>query len=319
MSPSSATEQRRPSVTVLGLGPMGQAMARTLLNGGHPVGVWNRTPERADPLVAAGAQLAQTPADAVAASALTILSLTDYDAMREVLEPASTSVRGRVLVNLSSDTPDKTRAAADWATEHGASFVSGGIMVPAEMVGTELAYVYYSGDERAFGTHRDTLTALGQPRFLGDDPGRAQLMYQANLDVYLTALAGIAHGTALAGSAGITAQIFLSEVIQLFAAIPDMIAPDGVASLGALIDAGEHPGEGATSTMMGASADHIAATAASAGIDTQLPRAVQRLYRLVIEGGLGADGWTRTVDSARAGTGPDASDPVIQGRRAAYT
>ncbi|WP_147915323.1 NAD(P)-dependent oxidoreductase [Ruania zhangjianzhongii] len=287
------------AVTVIGLGPMGQAMAHTLLAAGRPVTVWNRTPQRAEALVAAGAHLAGTPADAVAASELIIVSLTDYDAMRAVFETSAASFSGRVLVNLSSDTPDKTRAAAEWALGHDAAFISGGIMVPAPMVGTDHSYVYYSGDEQSFDTHRDTLAHLGEPRFLGDDPGSAQLMYQANLDVFLTALAGIAHGTAMAGAAGITARTFLAEAIQLFTAIPDIIAADGIEAFGADIDAGRHPGADATTVMMAASADHIAGTAAAVRIDTDLPRAVQRLYHQAIEDGYGADGWTRTIDAAR--------------------
>ncbi len=288
------------AVTVIGLGPMGQAMSRVLLRAGHQVTVWNRTPSRADDLVAAGARWAASPAEAVAAGELVILSLTDYRAMWDVLADVDAELAGRTLANLSSDTPDKTREAATWASAHGASFVTGGLMVPAAMVGTDFAYVYYSGDQRGFELHRDALTHLGDPRFLGEDPGLAQLMYQANLDVFLTALAGIAHATALTGSAGIAAETFLPGAMRLIAAIPDMIAPDGAAALAALIDAGENPGTDSNNIMMGATADHILTTAESAGIDTALPRAVRALYRRAIEDGHGTDGWTRTIDAIRA-------------------
>lgn len=288
-----------PPVTVIGLGPMGQSMAHSLLSVGHPVTVWNRTSSRAEGVVAAGAQLAATPAEAVAASELIILSLTDYRAMWDVLGNATASLAGRTLANLSSDTPDKAREAADWAASYDAWFVTGGVMVPASMIGTGLSYVYYSGNQHGFDAHRETLTQIGDPRFLGDDPGRAQLMYQANLDVFLTTLAGFAHGTALVGSAGITAETFLTEVMPLFRAIPDMIAPDGIAALGARIDAGEHPGKGSSNVMMGATTDHIHAASESVGIDTELPRAVQALYRRAIDDGHGTDGWTRTIDGIR--------------------
>ena len=89
-------------VTVIGLGPMGQAMVRSLLRAGHPVTVWNRTPSRAADVVAAGATLAATPAEALAASKLVILSLTDYQAMYDILGPATDALAGRTLVNLSS-------------------------------------------------------------------------------------------------------------------------------------------------------------------------------------------------------------------------
>lgn len=61
------TSALRP-VTVLGLGNMGFALAAALLDRGHPVTVWNRSPHKAVPLTDRGASLAATPAEAIAAS-----------------------------------------------------------------------------------------------------------------------------------------------------------------------------------------------------------------------------------------------------------
>lgn len=118
-----------PPVTVIGLGPMGQAMVRTLLAADHPVTIWSRTPGRAAGVVADGAVLAPTAADAVSASELVILSLTDYQAMYDVLGSATEALAGRTIVNLSSDDPDRTRHGAAWCAEHGARFLTGGVMV----------------------------------------------------------------------------------------------------------------------------------------------------------------------------------------------
>ncbi|MDG4866251.1 NAD(P)-binding domain-containing protein, partial [Streptomyces sp. T-3] len=52
-------------IAFLGLGHMGAPMARQLLRAGHPLTVWNRTPAKAEPLVAAGARPAADPAEAV--------------------------------------------------------------------------------------------------------------------------------------------------------------------------------------------------------------------------------------------------------------
>jgi 3-hydroxyisobutyrate dehydrogenase-like beta-hydroxyacid dehydrogenase len=135
-----------PPVTVIGLGPMGRTMTRALLASGHQVTVWNRTAGRADELVVLGATKATTPADAVAAGDLVILSLTDYRAMYDIFGAGSNGraavdgLAGKVIVNLSSDTPARTREAAAWAAGHGARFLTGGVMVPAPMVGTDGAY-----------------------------------------------------------------------------------------------------------------------------------------------------------------------------------
>ncbi|GAA1863434.1 NAD(P)-dependent oxidoreductase [Myceligenerans crystallogenes] len=301
MTSTSATPgPSTPPVTVIGLGPMGQAMVRTLLGAGHPVTVWNRTAARAEQVVSAGARPAASPAEAVEAGDLVILSLTDYQAMHDILDGAAASLPGRTLVNLSSDTPSATRDAATWARAHGAAFLTGGMMVPAPMVGTDRSYLYVSGDEEAFEAHQATLGRLGQVRFLGEDPGRSQLMYQAHLDVFLTALSGFAHATALVGSAGITAEEFLPEVVELFRAIPDMIAADGMDALGARIDAGDHSDRGSNLTMMGATADHVHAASEAVGIDTALPRAVQEHYHRQLVEGRGAEGWTRIIDGIRA-------------------
>jgi 3-hydroxyisobutyrate dehydrogenase-like beta-hydroxyacid dehydrogenase len=82
------------AVTVIGLGPMGQAMTHALLARDHAVTVWNRTPARAADVVAAGARLAATVADALEASELVLLSLTDYQAMYDVLEASAPSLSG---------------------------------------------------------------------------------------------------------------------------------------------------------------------------------------------------------------------------------
>ena len=295
-------------VTLIGLGPMGQAMVHSLLREGYPVTVWNRTPSRAADVVAAGATVATTPAEALAASRLVILSLTDYQAMYDILGSATEALAGRTLVNLSSDSPDRTREGAAWAEEHGARFLTGGVMTPAPMVGTEAAYVYYSGPAEALESARNALTAIGAPQYLGEDPGLAQLMYQANLDVFLTSLASLLHATALLESGGISATSAMPELIRTLAGTSAMLEVGG--NPGAEVETGEHPGDLSTVTMMGATADHIVAASDAAGVDTGLPAAVQAYYTWAREHGHGGDNWTRIIDAMRpqdgSGTTPTA-------------
>ncbi|HEY3506895.1 MAG TPA: NAD(P)-binding domain-containing protein [Actinocatenispora sp.] len=279
-------------VTVVGLGPMGRATARVLHAAGHPTTVWNRTPGRAGALVAAGARVADSPAAALRASELVVLSLTDYQAMYDIL--GDTDLTGRVLVNLSSDTPARTREAADWASGRGARFVAGGVMVPAPLVGTDAAYVYYSGDLTALDEYSPVLRVIGTPRILGADPALAQLYYQAQLDIFLTALAAYLHATALVGTAGVSAAEFApwaaDNLDSLSAYLP---------AAAAQIDRGEHPGTLSTVRMMGATAAHITEASRAAGLDTALPAAVRRLYDRAVAAGHGADNWTSLVDAVR--------------------
>jgi 3-hydroxyisobutyrate dehydrogenase-like beta-hydroxyacid dehydrogenase len=297
---SEISERTEPPVTVIGLGPMGQAMARALLDGGHPVTVWNRTPSRADDLVARGATRAPTPAEAVGAAELVILSLTDYQAMYDILDPptgAAADLSGKVVVNLSSDTPERTRDAAAWAGERGARFLTGGVMVPAPMVGTEDAYVYYSGPKEVLEAHEPALGLIGAPRYVGEDTGLAQLYYQAQLDVFLTGLAAVLHATALVGSAGVPAADFVPEAIGTLAGIGAMLE-DG-AEVARELDERWYPGDLSTTAMMGATADHIVGASRAAALDLELPLAVKSLYDRAIAAGHGRDNWTSLIEVIR--------------------
>ncbi|KHL24955.1 3-hydroxyisobutyrate dehydrogenase [Croceibacterium mercuriale] len=69
-------------VTVLGLGTMGAGMAAQLIAAGFDVTVWNRSPDRAEPLVAAGARRAASPAEAAGTAEVVIAMLADDDASR---------------------------------------------------------------------------------------------------------------------------------------------------------------------------------------------------------------------------------------------
>ncbi|MCZ7420722.1 NAD(P)-binding domain-containing protein [Verrucosispora sp. WMMA2121] len=296
----SGNSDLRP-VTVIGLGPMGQAMAAALLRAGHPVTLWNRTPSRADALVRRGATLAPTPAAAVAASELTILSLTDYPAMYDILGPVASqpgALTGRTLVNLSSDTPDTSRQAAEWAAGHGARLVTGGVMVPAPMVGTAEAYVFYSGAGEAFHHNEPVLRIIGEPRYLGADPGLAQLFYQAHLDVFLTCLSSLLHATALVTTAGVPPAEFLPGALTTLTDIPAMIG-DGL-ELARALEAGEHPGELSTALMMGATAEHVLRTSEALGVDVELPKAVRSHYERAVAAGHGDQDWTALYEVIRA-------------------
>ncbi|MBF9129372.1 NAD(P)-dependent oxidoreductase [Plantactinospora sp. S1510] len=193
-------------ISVLGLGAMGTGLVHVLLGRGHPVTVWNRTPGKARDLLAEGAVLAGTAADAVAAGELVVVSLTDYDAVEEVLEIVADAAAGKVVVNLTTGAPDRARRVADWARRVGADYLDGVVQAGPEQLGSPEATLFYSGSEPAFAAHRRTLEQLGTSHHLGPDAGQAcrydlalfGLWYEAEL-AYLNALAlvGGADNTAL--------------------------------------------------------------------------------------------------------------------------
>jgi 3-hydroxyisobutyrate dehydrogenase-like beta-hydroxyacid dehydrogenase len=87
-------------IAFLGLGKMGTPMARRLLEAGHSLTVWNRTPERAASLIAAGAALAATPAEAAQSADAVLTMLFDDAANEEVLFGSSRDSSSGVLAAL---------------------------------------------------------------------------------------------------------------------------------------------------------------------------------------------------------------------------
>ena len=73
-------------VTVIGLGNMGSALARALLEDGYAVTVWNRSQEKAAPLVDKGAVLAPSPSAAITDSPMIMVCVTNYTAANHILD-----------------------------------------------------------------------------------------------------------------------------------------------------------------------------------------------------------------------------------------
>ncbi|MEU1521419.1 NAD(P)-binding domain-containing protein [Nocardia rhamnosiphila] len=179
------------SVTVIGLGPMGQAMVERLRASGLVVTVWNRSQEKAIAMERFGAARAHTATQALDAGEVIVVGLTDYAAMYDVLEPAVDHLPGKTIVNLSSGSPEETRAAGSWVRARGGRFLAGGVMADREGVGGADAYIFYSGEREVFDACAEALRPLGRPEYLGGDEGIAQLT------------AGAGHVVETAGAVGV--------------------------------------------------------------------------------------------------------------------
>ncbi|MFV2173524.1 NAD(P)-dependent oxidoreductase [Actinomadura sp. LOL_016] len=284
-------------VTVVGLGPMGRAMAETFLKNGHPTTVWNRTASKAAPLVEQGATLAATPDDALAASELVVISQTDYKAMYDSLDGAR--LKGRVLVNLSSGSPDELRRAGDWASGKGAELLTGGVMTPPPGIGQAGAYIMYSGPEEILDRHRETLRELGDTTYVGADLGLSNLYYQAQLYLFWSTTAAFMHSIAMLQSAGVSAEQFRPFAAETVTSLGDDGPMGFLRIIAEEVDAGTHPGGDNSMLMQAVGADHVVETAEAAGVDTLGPRALRDLFWRTVNAGHGADGLSSVIKVIR--------------------
>ena len=191
------TVVERTPVTLLGLGAMGTALARTWLAAGHPLTVWNRSPARAEALAAEGAQVADSVAAAVEANTLVVVCLLDDASVDQALGGAD--LTGKDLVNLITSTPAQARARAEWARARGARYLDGGMMAVPPMIGVPEAggYVFYSGPRELFEQYRETLAVPLGTTYVGEDAGYAALYDVALLSAMYGMFAGTAHAFAL--------------------------------------------------------------------------------------------------------------------------
>lgn len=174
----------QPAISVLGMGRMGAALAHALIKAGHPTTVWNRTPARAAPLAAAGAEVAASVRNAVAASQITIVNVSDYQATQGLLrdKEVAGALAGKLIIELTSGTPDGAREAHGWAQRQGARYLDGAILATPDFIGTEAGTLLVSGPSGVFEEGRAVLAALGgNVQFIGEDPGLANALDSAVL------------------------------------------------------------------------------------------------------------------------------------------
>lgn len=125
-------------VGICGTGKMGAAIAQRLISCGHELTVWNRSPAKAQPLAALGANVAVSPAALCAACDVVITMVLDDKALDAVYRGAggilSADLSGRLVVDMSTVLPATEEAIAAEVKAKGAAFVEcpvGGSIGPA--------------------------------------------------------------------------------------------------------------------------------------------------------------------------------------------
>lgn len=295
-------QHREPSqtaVTVIGLGLMGQALAGAFLRDNHPTTVFNRTKAKAEPLLAQGATLADSPADAVAASPLVVVCVSDYDAVHELLGPLGSVLAGRVLVNLTSGTSKLARQTAEWAARRGSTYLDGAILAIPEAIGTADASILYSGPRSAFEAHEPTLRSLGEGgTYLGGDHGLASLYDVAVLSLMWNNLNGFLQGAALLGTAGVDAATFAPVANKAIGTMTGWIS-----TYAKQIDDGAYPADDSTIDTHLAAMAHLIHESESLGVNAELPRFLKALTDQAVADGHGGNSYAAMIQQFRKPSG----------------
>lgn len=282
-------------LSVVGLGAMGSALAAAFLNRGLVTTVWNRSPEKADALVAKGALRPSTAAEAVEASNLVVVCLLNYLTVYEALGGAGGALSGRVLVNLTNGTPLQARDMAKWAADRGAEYVDGAIMAIPPMIGQRAALLLYSGSKSGFDAHRQVLESLGTGQYLGSDAGLAPLYDAALLIGMYGIFAGALHAMALVGTEGIAARELMPVLTPWMNAMMG-----GLPGLAEQVDTGDHTKDVTSNLEMQAVAyANLMEASRAQGVSTELIAPMHHLMNRGVAAGYGAADLSSLVDLLR--------------------
>ena len=201
-------------VAVLGTGIMGSGMARNLIGAGMDVTVWNRSPDRARPLVDDGARTATDAAEAVAGADVVVTMLFDTDAVAQVMEWALPAMApDAIWVQTSTVGLDGTQRLAELAAGHDV------VLVDAPVLGTRgpaeegTLIVLASGPEAVREAVTPVFDAVGSRTiWVGEKPGDGQRLKLVANSWVTTVIAGIAQAVALAEGLGLDPQLFFDTI-----------------------------------------------------------------------------------------------------------
>jgi 3-hydroxyisobutyrate dehydrogenase-like beta-hydroxyacid dehydrogenase len=208
----------------VGLGVMGGGVARRLLAAGHDVIGYNRTPERAAPLVERGLELRETPRQAAESAEVVFSMVANADALGAVALGPEGILAGlgpsQVYVDMTTATPEASRALAEQVRERGARMLDAPVSGSVSTLEEGKLTILVGGDEEAFERVEPILRDIGPTVLRIGDNGQALLMKIAiNLSLQVQMVA-FCEGLLLAEKDGIDREVAVDALLSSVIASP---------------------------------------------------------------------------------------------------
>jgi 3-hydroxyisobutyrate dehydrogenase len=201
----------------IGLGAMGAPMARNLLEADHELAVWNRSPERAGPLVEAGARRADSPADAASDTRATVLMITNAEAVQEVLFGDKGVVQGlcpgAAVINMGTIGAVAATRIAKTLGELGYRMLDAPVSGSTSVAAAGELAIMVGGDEETFEEFELVLAAMGEKISLMGEVGSGSRMKLINNLILGANMAALSEGLALGEAAGIPVEKQLEVIL----------------------------------------------------------------------------------------------------------
>jgi 3-hydroxyisobutyrate dehydrogenase-like beta-hydroxyacid dehydrogenase len=269
------------AVAVVGLGAMGSRIARRLLDAGHEVVVWNRTPAKTEELVALGATAGESPAESARRAEVVITMVSDPDALRAVAAGPDGIAAGAddsvTVIEMSTVGP---AALAELALllPPGAGLLDAPVLGSLSEAESGSLAVFVGGPEALVERWTPVLSALGSPIHVGPLGAGAAAKLVANTTLFGT-LGVLGEALALAQGLGLSREATFAVLGKTpLAAQAERRRP--------AIESGDHPARFSLS-LARKDADLIAEAAEAARVDLRLTEAARRWLAAAEEAGWG--------------------------------
>ncbi len=192
----------QPPVGVIGLGLMGTALVERLLNAGYPVHVYNRTREKAEPLVARGARWSDNP---LVDCERVFISLYTSDLVEQVLQQMDSGLRaGQIVVDITTGDPQQMASLGARLAERGVQYLESPIAASSEQTRQGEALAIVAGPKEAMAACQDLYDAtVAKAIHVGAWGNAAKTKLVNNLIVGLNRVA-LAEGLVFAKAVGLS-------------------------------------------------------------------------------------------------------------------
>jgi 3-hydroxyisobutyrate dehydrogenase-like beta-hydroxyacid dehydrogenase len=210
-------------ISVIGLGQMGRPIAANLLAAKFDLAVWNRTPARADELVAAGAARAVTVAEASGADVV-ITMLADDRGLEQVAFDGGLIEhlrRDALHVSMSTISVRLAKRLAAAHAEHGSLFVSAPVFGRPEAAAAAKLFVVAAGPAAAIDRSQPLFDAIGQRTFrFGERPEQANLVKLSGNFLIASVIESLGEALALTRKGGIDPHEYIELLTSTLFAAP---------------------------------------------------------------------------------------------------
>jgi len=278
-------------ISVIGLGAMGAALARTLLEQGHRVTVWNRSLEKAAPLVEAGATLAASASDAIGASSATIVCIKSHRLTRELLSTNSAVLAGKTIIEMSTGEASDAEDLAAFLRSNGADLLIGMINAYPTGIGQEETTIITVGPEAAWLQFAPVIKTLGgKSTYVGDRPALLAALFAALFTTRQAFMFGMIYGALACRKAGVPLDTFVDQI-----PVSIKMAKDYYDLFAATVPSGYFVDPPASMTTYAAALDDALGTFEALGARAELPRLMCDLVHQGVEAGRGDEQLTALV------------------------